>query len=269
MPVISRRALLRCAVTATAMHVANPIRDAAAGTTAIDPQLKARIKAISNIFETGRPAPDYAYVEDLRDGRGYTVSHYGFCTYADEVSAVIREMLRDDPQTPLRAFLAKLPPVEDGLDTAALRTLPAAWRKEAHASPSLPAACDIVGDRLFFDPSQHAVAMAGIRLPIGRAIFYDTWLQHGDGSDADSFAAINRRAIAETGGIGKAGEAAFLADFLGIRRAVLQSPANDDTAKAWKASSSRVDALAGLLAHNPRLAPPFHVASADHDELVF
>src|SRR5262245_56682149 len=46
--------------------------------------LMRRIKAISNVFEVGRAEPDYAYVENLGDGRGFTVTQYGFCTYNNE-----------------------------------------------------------------------------------------------------------------------------------------------------------------------------------------
>ena len=55
----------------------------------INPVMATRIKAISNVFEVGSPEPDYAYVEDLGDGRGYTVTQYGFCTYNGEVAWAI------------------------------------------------------------------------------------------------------------------------------------------------------------------------------------
>ena len=57
-----------------------------------DAELARRIKAISNVFEVGRPEPDYAYVENLGDGRGYTVTQYGFCTYNSEVCAGHRSL---------------------------------------------------------------------------------------------------------------------------------------------------------------------------------
>src|SRR5690349_18329491 len=63
------------------------------------------IKAISNVFEVGRPEPAYDYVEALRDGRGFTVTQYGFCTYNDEVLSVIARIAGARPATPLRHFL--------------------------------------------------------------------------------------------------------------------------------------------------------------------
>ncbi len=71
--------------------------------------LRRRIKAISNVFEVGRAEPDYAYVENLGDGRGYTVTQYGFCTYNNEVSDVIARYAEDVPATPLKRFLPHLP----------------------------------------------------------------------------------------------------------------------------------------------------------------
>src|SRR4029079_12450427 len=70
--------------------------------------LARRIKAISNVFEVGGPDPDYAYVEDLGDGRGYTVTQYGFCTYNSEVSQVIDRYDQAVQETRITRFLPQL-----------------------------------------------------------------------------------------------------------------------------------------------------------------
>jgi len=69
----------------------------------------AAIKAVSNVFEVGNPEPAFAYVEALRDARGYTATQYGFCTYNDEISSIIERIASSRPATPLRQFLPYLP----------------------------------------------------------------------------------------------------------------------------------------------------------------
>ena len=232
----------------------------------LDVDLARRIKAISNVFEVGASEPDYAYVEDLGDGRGYTVTQYGFCTYNNEVAQVINRYAKFAPDTELKSFLPQLTPRSTGKH--ALGDFAAAWRKEADGSRYLGVACDEEADELYFRPAMKAAAAAGVRSPIGKSIFYDTWLQHGASGDADSLAAILKRTVAQTGGVGASSETEFLRTFLAIRKAVLREPANRETREVWRASASRVDALLHLLDSNPALVPPIKVASADINVVV-
>jgi chitosanase len=226
-------------------------------------ELFKRIKAISNVFEVGRAEPDYAYVENLGDGRGYTVTQYGFCTYNNEVSDVIARYAEDAPATPLKRFLPHLPPLTHDVSTEALKGLPEIWRREIKASAFLANACDEEADKLYFRPALAAAEQAGIRSAIGKSIFYDTWLQHGASSDPDSLVTILKRTTAETGGIGTSSEADFLRAFLTIRKSVLHEPHNRATRAVWRASARRVDALLHLLDSNPDLDPPVEVTNAD------
>jgi chitosanase len=232
----------------------------------LNADLARRIKAITNVFEVGRSEPDYAYVEDLGDGRGYTVTQYGFCTYNNEVARVIERYAESVPNTDLKAFLSRLPPRASGM--AGLSGFAAAWREEANGSSYLGAACDDEADELYFRPALRAAAAAGIRSPIGQSILYDTLLQHGAGVDPDSLTAILKRTVAETGGVATSGETKFLKSFLTIRKAVLHEPANRETRAVWRASAGRVDALLQLLESNPNLVPPIKVANADANAVV-
>ncbi len=148
-----------------------------------DPDLARRIKAISSVFEVGSPEPDYGYVENLDDGRGFTVTQYGFCTYNTEVAEVIQRIVSREPGTPLKSFLPKLPPQDwDGHD---LGDFAAMWRREAKASKALAEACDEAADTLYLAPAVTAAASVGVNSPVGIAIFYDTLVQHGDGDDPE------------------------------------------------------------------------------------
>ncbi len=231
-----------------------------------DAELARRIKAISNVFEVGRPDPDYAYVEDLDDGRGYTVTQYGFCTYNSEVSQVIDRYAAHVPDTPLTRFLPQLPPLK--WSKQVLTGFPAAWRKEIKASKFLGIACDEEADTLYFRPAVESAAAVGIHSAIGKAIFYDTILQHGASTDPDSLPSILQRTLEEIGDVEDNSEAEFLRGFLNIRRSVLEEPANRETREVWRASARRIDALLNLLNKNPDLIPPIQVANADVEATV-
>ena len=230
-------------------------------------ELKARIKAISNVFEVGKADPDYAYVADLKDGRGYTVTSYGFTTDGDEVTRVIKAYRKQVPDSDLIKFLAKLPPVAKGRDTIALEGFAKAWIAGCHAGDGLPKACESLADRLYFNPSLRAARDFGIKTPIGVAIIYDTMLEHGDGDDPDSLRAIYQRTRELTAGAG-AEERDFLYALLEMRRWVLENPSTQATAKAWRESVPRIDALQQLLAANPQLATPVRVVNREVDILI-
>jgi Glycosyl hydrolase family 46 len=231
-----------------------------------DADLVRRIKAISNVFEVGDPEPDYSYVEDLGDGRGYTVTQYGFCTYNTEVPQVIERYAAHVPDTPLKRYLPQLPPVK--WTHQVLDGFAAAWRKEIKASKLLGRACDEEADVLYFNPAVEAAAQLGVHSAIGKAIFYDTLLQHGTSTDPDSLPTIIKRTLEEHGDVESSSEAEFLKAFLNIRRSILEDPSNHDTRAVWRASARRIDALGKLLDGNPDLVPPIQVSNADVDLTV-
>lgn len=231
------------------------------GTNRPDGDLVRRIKAISNVFEVGRPEPDYAYVENLGDGRGYTVTQYGFCTYNSEVTQVINRYSAHVPDTPLKRFLQQLPPVK--WSNQELDEFPHVWRREIKASAFLGRACDEEADVLYFDPAIESASAVGITSPIGMSIFYDTLLQHGAAADPDSLPSILKRTLQEYGDVDSTSEPEFLRAFLTVRKSVLENASNYETRKVWQASAQRVDALRKLLDDNPNLVPPIDVANAD------
>lgn len=228
--------------------------------------LAARIKAISNVFEVGQPEAEYDYVEHLNDGRGYTVTNYGFCTGTGEVSLLIRRYADMVPDTPLKRFLMLMPPASSG--RKGLSEFPDAWRAAIGAADGLVAVCDEEADRLFFNPALHAAEKAGIHSAVGKLIFYDTWLQHGGGDDPDSFNAIYSRARQSVASQSPCPESDFLRAFLMIRKAVLLNPAERATRSVWRQSAPRIDALLRLLDSNPDLVPPITVANAEVHAVV-
>ena len=227
--------------------------------------LAARIKAISNIFEVGGPQADYRYVEDLGDGRGYTVTNYGFCTSTGEVAELINLYLTVVPDSPLKRYLPLMPPAVDNEGTP--EGFPADWHREVDAG-RLAAVCDEEADRLFYRPAMKAAAAAGVHSPVGRLVFYDTLLQHGGGDDPDSFSAIFNAAMKRAAENGPTQEADLIRTFLQIRKEVLLDPSESDTQHEWRKSATRVDALLNLLNTNPDLVAPVLVSSSDVHVIV-
>ena len=225
----------------------------------IPPSLARDIKAIINIFEVGSPTADYTYVEDLGDGRGFTLTQYGLCTNEPEVARVIERYIAVAPQSSLSRYLGALPPYGSGTDMSQLDGFPELWRKEIDTYPALSKACDEVADALYFQPALEEADAIGLYLPIGLAVFYDTLLQHGGGDDADSFGAILERTLAQVDRPTPTSTPEFLRAFLSVRRTVLLAPANAATAEVWRRSVTRLDALLGLLEENPRLRKPIKV----------
>jgi chitosanase len=280
MPTSRRRFLLStigavtAATSARAIHEANEAPVSSADTHESEmparietPEtLAANIKAISNVFEVGRPEPEYDYVEWLHDGRGYTVTNYGFCTGTGEVALLIGLYAAVAPDTPLKRFLPLMPPAS--AEHGDLEDFPAAWREEIKVSDKLAFACDKEADRLFFDPAMLAAHEAGVRTPVGKLIFYDTLLQHGGGDDPDSFNAIFARAQRSMAAVKDQPEAGFLHAFLKIRKSVLLHPAEHSTRSVWRESAPRIDALARILDTNPGLVPPITVANAEVHAIV-
>jgi chitosanase len=243
------------AIDMSTQPVPRPVPPSARGAS-----LAARIKAISNIFEVGGPQADYRYVENLDDGRGYTVTSYGFCTGTGEVGELISRYATHAPSTPLKHYAALMPPVSDTEDAPA--GFPAAWQKEI-TNQALAAVCDAEADRLLYAPAMRAATAANVHSPVGLLVFYDTFLQHGSGDDPDSFSAIYADAIARVRRSPSQGEADLIRTFLMIRKEVLLDPSEADTRRVWRQSASRVDALLNLLATNPDLTPPVTVTSQD------
>ncbi len=135
-------------------------------------------------------------------------------------------------------------------------------------SERLADACEAEANRLFFDPAMAAAKASNVRTPIGRAVFYDTWLQHGAGADPDSLRAVYSDTVRRIGRPPQRSEPDFLRTFLKVRRAVLLNPANAETRTVWRESVPRIDALLNLVGHNPSLIPPIKVSNAETDVTI-
>lgn len=176
----------------------------------------------------------YAYLEDIGDGRGYTGGIIGFCSGTGDLLRVVQRYTRAQPANPLAGFLPALRRV-DGTDShrGLGRPFVRAWHQAA-GDRAFRRAQDAERDRVYFDPAVRRAQRDGLRT-LGQFVYYDAMVMHGPGRSPDSFGGIRRAAMrhARTPAEG-GGEARYLAAFLAARTRVMH-------AEAAHADTSRID----------------------------
>ena len=216
------------------------------------------------LFENDTLTPQYAYIERLDDGRGYTAGRVGFTSGTGDLYLVVQRYAARAPRAPLAAFLARLHALStaaDKDDTAGLEGLPAAWASASN-DPRFRAVQDALVDELYSRPAMAHADRLRIRTALGKAMLYDTIVQHGGGDDPDSLAALLGRTQERVGGTPREGvdEACWLREFLAVRREDLSHADDSASREEWAASVGRVDVFRGLLdAGNLGLRGPVRV----------
>lgn len=198
----------------------------------------------------------FGYIEDIHDGRGYTGGIVGFCSGTGDMLTLVRHYRAIAPGNLLAPYeprLARIMQAPYG-DRPALshRLLGAAyvrdWKRAAGTSGFRRAQCD-ERDRVYWRPAAAQASRDRVG-PLGQAILYDISVNHGPGSDWQSFGGIVRAATAQAPPPSAGGsEAAYL---LALTRA------RDKVLKAWGdyQADGRSTAHRRLLADNPGLRLP-------------
>ena len=188
----------------------------------------------------------YAYIEDIGDGRGYTAGIIGFCSGTSDLLALVELYTDRVPGNPLAPYLPALRAVDgsdshEGLDPG----FPAAWRTAAKTSAFRRAQRD-ERDRGYFDPAVARARKDGLGT-LGQFIYYDAMVMHGPGGDALSFGGIRDRARADADTPADGGDqTAYLHAFLDARvRAMRREAAHRDVSRVETAQ--RVFLAAGNL----------------------
>ncbi|MFJ4621272.1 chitosanase [Streptomyces sp. NPDC088812] len=193
----------------------------------------------------------YAYVEDIGDGRGYTAGIVGFCSGTGDMLELVELYTDREPGNVLAPYLPALRSV-DGTDSHAGLDphFPADWRRAARDT-AFQRAQDDERDRVYFDPALRRATEDGLRA-LGQFVYFDALVMHGDGDDDAGFRAIRERALARAEPPARGGdETTYLDAFLDARvRAMRQEEAHSDT--------SRVDTAQRVFLHagNLDLEPP-------------
>jgi len=188
----------------------------------------------------------YAYLEDIGDGRGYTGGIIGFCSGTGDMLELVESYATTSPDADLVGFLPALKRVDGsashrGLGAAFVR----AWRTAAK-DPAFEQAQDAERDRVYFDPAVAQAKADGLRA-LGQFIYYDAMVMHGPGSDPASFGGIRAAALRRATPPSQGGdEVKYLNAFLDVRKKAMKAEeAHEDTSRVDDAQ--RVFLAAGNL----------------------
>jgi chitosanase len=207
---------------------------------------------IISIFENDTPTLRYDYVENLRDGRGYTAGRAGFCSGNQDMSDVIDLYSKSRPKNAMTKFVtllhAKAKTGDDSvadLDDLGFKNT---WQVAAK-DPLFRKAQDQVVDRQVYEPALKHWRHEGCTTPLALLAIYDAEVQQGDATDTDGTPALIAQTDRAVGGnpAGGVPESKWLANFLNNRHKLLQNPHDSSTRAEWGKSASRVTALESLL----------------------
>jgi len=134
----------------------------------------------------------FAYIEDIGDGRGYTAGIIGFCSGTGDMLELVQAYTNTKPSNVLAKYLPALRNVNgtdshSGLDPNFTKD----W-KTAAADPVFQAAQEAERDRVYFNPSVADGKADGVRA-LGQFAYYDAAVMHG----YDGMRAIRSRALAK------------------------------------------------------------------------
>jgi chitosanase len=120
----------------------------------------------------------FSYIEDIRDGRGYTAGIIGFCSGTGDMLELVEAYTATKPSNVLARYLPALRRVNGtashaGLDPNFTRD----W-KTAAADPVFQAAQESERDRVYFNPSVRDGKSDGVRA-LGQFAYYDASVMHG------------------------------------------------------------------------------------------
>ncbi len=253
----SRRAVLALMGAVTCAGILSPAIATAAPAAApgLDDPAKKEIamKLVSSAENSSLDwKAQYKYIEDIRDGRGYTAGIIGFCSGTGDMLDLVQLYTDRKPGNVLARYLPALRRVNgtdshSGLDP----NFPSDWRKAAQDSAFQQAQND-ERDRVYFNPAVRQGKADGLRA-LGQFAYYDAIVMHGDGGDATSFSSIRRRALRTAKPPAQGGnETTYLNAFLDARVwAMKQEEAHSDTSRVDTAQ--RVFLRQGNLDLNPPL----------------
>lgn len=233
---------------------------------------KRRAEQLTSLFENSTIEIQYAYVENIDDGRGYTAGRAGFTTATGDALQVIELYTRNVPSNNLAKYIPRLRQLaqsESG-DVTGLEGFDVAWRNAA-SNAAFRAAQDSVVDEVYFVPAMNRADALGLTTALARAAIYDAIIQHGEGDDADGLPALITHTNSRVGGTPANGkdEKQWLDAFFTVRRADLAHANDPDTRAAWAESVNRVDALRAIAhANNYELRGPIRLNSGDVEGTV-
>lgn len=220
---------------------------------------KTVIQKLTSIFENSTTDLQYDYVENIKDGRGYTFGFAGFCSGTYDGTKFLKEYQRLNPNNPLIKFIPIFEQIDAGphdaegksSDTKGLDDFPKAFQACAD-DPAFKQAQQNIADQLYWTPSQVMAAKIGARYVLTEGELYDAYINHGE----DAVTAMIQQVNQAVGGSPNTGvdEKKWLEKFLQVRLAILKA---DPT---WDQAIDRIAVYQKLLAEgNVDLALPIKI----------
>jgi chitosanase len=193
----------------------------------------------------------FAYIEDIGDGRGYTAGIIGFCSGTGDMLELVQAYTNTKPSNVLAKYLPALRNVDgtdshSGLDPDFVRD----W-KSAATDPTFQAAQQAERDRVYFNPSVADGKADGVRA-LGQFAYYDASVMHG----YDGMRSIRSRALTKAKPPSQGGnEVTWLNAFLDERVVEMKK-------EAAHSDTSRVDTAQRVFLDNGNLDlnTPLHFA---------
>ncbi|HSX00420.1 MAG TPA: chitosanase [Patescibacteria group bacterium] len=175
----------------------------------------------------------YAYIEDIGDGRGYTAGIIGFCTGCGDLLKLVQVYDTLSPNNVLTKYIPALKKIGSfdathaGLDPNFTKD----W-KTAAKDIKFQQAQNSERDRVYFNPAVAQGKADGLRA-LGQFAYYDALVVHGPGNDAVSFGGIRAAALKKAKTPAQGGdEKTYINAFLDARNAAMKSEeAHEDTSR--------------------------------------
>jgi chitosanase len=174
----------------------------------------------------------YAYIQDIDDGRGYTGGIIGFCSGTSDMLEVVEDYTRRSPGNVLAKYLPALKKVNGSDSHAGLDPNYTGDWKTAAADVIFQQSQDSVRDDTYFNPAVSQARTDGLRA-LGQFAYYDAIVMHGPGNSGVSFGGIRKSAMAKARTPAQGGdETTYLNAFLDARVAAMKTEeAHSDTTR--------------------------------------
>ena len=163
----------------------------------------------------------YSYIEDIKDGRGYTAGIIGFTSKNGVLLDVIRYYTSLSPNNSLKKYIPALKKVKGTSSHKGLGiNFVKVWKQSSKTSAMIKAQNHVL-NKQYMEPAISNAKKDHLS-PLGQYIYYDALVVHGDGSDIDSFGGIRKNAIKKAKTPSKGGsESHYLYTFLKVREKVM------------------------------------------------